>query len=173
VRTAEELADLVEESSEGGLIEPFEHDLLSSALGLDVRPVREIMVPWPAATTVASSASLADLEQLVNERGHSRVPVVAAADGRVLGFLHAKDLLDLPGSPGGGRRALPLGRIRRLVLLPGEQSLSDTLVAMQQARVHMGVVVGDEGRPLGLVTLEDVIEQLVGDIRDESDEPSR
>jgi CBS domain containing-hemolysin-like protein len=170
VRTAEELADLVEASSEGGLIEPFEHDLLSGALGLDARPVREIMVPWPAVTTVASSASLADLEQLVNERGHSRVPVVAAADGRVLGFLHAKDLLDLPPAAGADR-GLPLGRIRRLVLLPGEQSLSDTLVAMQQARVHMAVVVGHGGRPSGLVTLEDVIEQLVGDIRDESDEP--
>lgn len=170
-RTAQELGDLVEVSREGGLIEPFEHGLLSGALELDVRRVHEVMVPWDRVTTVASTAPLAELEQLVTERGHSRIPVVGTGSGRVLGFLHAKDLLDLPID--GHRRGLPLGRIRRVVLLPAEQSLSDTLVAMQLARVHLAVVTGDGGRPLGLVTLEDVIEQLVGDIRDESDEPDR
>ena len=86
----------------------------------------------------------------------------------VLGFVHAKDLLDR-AAPAPASGPCPLGRVRRMVVIGEDTSLDDALLAMQQARLHVAVVTDDDGHTLGIVTLEDVIEALVGDIRDESD----
>lgn len=164
--SAAEIADMLATSREEGLLEDFEHELLAGALRFSERPVASVMVPWERVTTIDEQATVADLEALLVERGHSRIPVLGEHGGVVRGFLHAKDLLELPLDA--GSRRLPLGRLRRMLVLRPDHSLEDTLLAMQRARLHMGVVVAD-GRPTGLATLEDVLEALVGDIRDESD----
>jgi CBS domain containing-hemolysin-like protein len=94
---------------------------------------------------------------------------VVCGDGidDVLGFVHAKDLLTVPAAA--RSRPLPLSRIRRMLVVDPRSGLDDALLAMQRARAHLAVVAGEDGRTLGLVTLEDVIEAVVGDIRDESD----
>ena len=90
----------------------------------------------------------------------------------VLGFIHAKDLLTIPGEL--RDRPLPLGRIRRIPIVRPTTIVDDVLFALQRARVHLAVVAEPSGRTLGLVSLEDVLEELVGDIIDESDrQPSR
>jgi CBS domain containing-hemolysin-like protein len=85
----------------------------------------------------------------------------------VLGFVHAKDLLSLGAAA--RDRPLPLSRIRGMLVLLPETPLDDALLEMQRVRAHLAVVAGEDGRTLGLVTLEDVIEAVVGDIRDETD----
>jgi CBS domain containing-hemolysin-like protein len=166
VHTADEIAMLLDSSHDEGLIPEFEHELLAGALGFGEEPVSSVMVPWDRVTTVGRDTTLADLEQVFVAQGHSRVPVVTPDGRQVLGFLHAKDLLSLP--TGARDRAVPLGRLRRMLIVQPDRTLDDTLITMQRARLHMAVVV-DGGAPVGLITLEDVLETLVGDIRDESD----
>jgi CBS domain containing-hemolysin-like protein len=99
--------------------------------------------------------------------GHTRLMVAGDDPDDVLGFVHAKDLLTIAGAA--RTRPLPLGRVRRMLVVSEETSLDDALLALQQARIHVAVVVDRSGRTSGIATLEDIIEALVGDIRDESD----
>jgi CBS domain containing-hemolysin-like protein len=85
--------------------------------------------------------------------------------------VHAKDLLTVPTEA--RNRPIPLARIRRVLIIPEQQSLDDVLLAMRRSRTHVAVVVDADRRVVGLVTLEDVLEELVGDIRDESDRGPR
>jgi CBS domain containing-hemolysin-like protein len=171
VHSAAELGQLVGASRDEGLLDEFEHELLSGALGFGRRPVRDVMVPWAEVTTVGRDAIVADLEAVLVRTGYTRVPVLAADGSTVMGFFHAKDLLTLPADA--RERPLPLGRLRRMLIVDPGGTLEDVLLTMQRARVHLAVVRGTEGEPVGMVSLEDLLEQLVGDIRDESDLPVR
>ena len=113
------------------------------------------------------SATPAEAEALVVASGHTRLLVAGEQVDDVMGFVHAKDLLAV--SEAARTRPLPLGRVRRMLVLAASTSLDDALLAMQRDRLHVAVVTDDSGRTLGIATLEDVIEALVGDIRDESD----
>jgi CBS domain containing-hemolysin-like protein len=171
VHSAAELGQLVGASRDEGLLDEFEHELLSGALGFGRRPVRDVMVPWAEVTTVGRDAIVADLEAVLVRTGYTRVPVLAADGSTVMGFFHAKDLLTLPADA--RERPLPFGRLRRMLIVDPGGTLEDVLLTMQRARVHLAVVRGTEGEPVGMVSLEDLLEQLVGDIRDESDLPVR
>jgi CBS domain containing-hemolysin-like protein len=164
--TADELAALVTASREEGLLEDFEHRLLSGALRFQARSVSTVMVPWDRVVTVPRSATVAELERVVMDSGHSRLPVVDEGD-EVVGFVHAKDLLRL-GPELRGRR-LPHRLLRRMVVSPEDRTLEQVLRAMRRARLHFALVVDRAGAKVGVVTLEDVVEQLVGAIRDETD----
>ncbi len=166
VHTAEGLGFLVSASHDEGLIDEFAHDLLSGVLRLGSRPVTDVMVPWKDVTAMARTATVRDLERAWTATGYTRLPIVDN-DGLPVGFLHAKDLLSV--EPGDADRPVPIGRLRRIVLVEAQQTLEDVLLAMRWSGLHMGVVRAEDGQPLGLVTLEDVLEELVGDIRDESD----
>jgi CBS domain containing-hemolysin-like protein len=167
VHTAEEFAAMLAHSREEGLIEPFEHDLLTGVLDFRDRPVSAVMVPRDRMVTMPAGATVEVVEALAVESGHSRLPVVGDDADRPFGFVHAKDLLSL--SAAAYRRAVPDRLIRRMLRVPPERTLGDLMVSMRAARVHVAVVVDDDGRTVGLVTLEDLLEELVGDIRDESD----
>jgi CBS domain containing-hemolysin-like protein len=165
-RTAEEIASIVGASRREGLIAEVEHQLLTGALDLGDRPVETVLIPLDTVTAIARTASPADAERVITATGHSRVLVFGRARDDVLGFIHAKDLLTVPAA---ARTApLPLGRIRPVLVVGSERSLTDVLLAMQRARLHVAVV-SHNGLTRGIVTLEDVLEALVGDIRDESD----
>jgi CBS domain containing-hemolysin-like protein len=164
-RSAEEIANIVSASRQEGLIADVEHQLLTGALDLGDRPVRAVMVPRDRVVAVPRSATPAEAEQVVTASGHSRLLVHGGDLDDVLGFLHAKDLLTVPA--GARTLPLPLGRIRPVLVAAGDETLTAVLVAMQRARVHVAVI--HEGATTGIVTLEDVLEALVGDIRDESD----
>jgi CBS domain containing-hemolysin-like protein len=167
VPTAEEIASMLAASREEGFIEETAHDLLSGALDFGVRPVRDVMVPRAEIRFVSRESTVEEAEALIVSSGHSRLLVVGQDLDDVVGFVHAKDLLTVPADA--RRRALPLARIRRVLVLPDGRPLDDVLVAMRRSRTHVAVVVGDDRRVSGLATLEDVLEHLVGDIRDESD----
>jgi CBS domain containing-hemolysin-like protein len=165
--TASELAVMVAESHEEGLIEEFAHDLLSGVLDFGDRDVSSVMVPRERIVGVSRGARVADVERLVVRSGHSRVPVIDGDVDTVLGFVHAKDLLALPAAA--QEQPLPLRIIRRMLLVPRDRSLEDLLLSMRRARIHFAVVVDDDRRTVGVVTLEDLLEELVGDILDETD----
>jgi CBS domain containing-hemolysin-like protein len=165
--SADELAAMLGASRDEGLIEDVAHQLLTGALDLGDRGITTVMVPPERIGWLPRTATPAEAEEMVVASGHTRLLVAGEGVDDLLGFVHAKDLLTLSGPA--RDRPLPLGRVRRMVVLPARTSLDDALLAMQQARVHVAVVADGKGRTLGMATLEDVIEALVGDIRDESD----
>ncbi len=165
--TAPELWSMLGASRDEGLIGDVAHQLLTGSLRLRAREVSSVMVPRDSLVWLPRSATPIDAEALSVRSGHSRLLVAGEGVDDLLGFVHVKDLLTVSGD--GRQRPIPLGRVRRMVVLGPGTLLDDALLAMQRARLHLGVVVDDAGRTLGLVTLEDVIEALVGDIRDETD----
>jgi len=165
--SADELALMLADSREEGYIEEVAHQLLTGALDLGDRSLGTVMVPRDEVVWITRRATPADAEQRVVESGHTRLVVVGSGLDDVLGFVHAKDLLTIPES--GRARPLPLSRVRRMLVLDRRLSLDDALLAMQRARIHAAVVAEPGGATAGIATLEDVIEALVGDIRDESD----
>lgn len=172
VATADELAAMLASSRDGGLIAPREHELLSGALDFGGREVASVMVPRAEVVTVRAVEPVRAIEAVIVERGHSRIPLVGSGTDDVLGFVHAKDLLKLPDSA--RSRPYPTQRLRSMLIVTPTMPLIDVLLRMQRLRLHVAIVLDDGRQMVGLVTLEDVLESLVGDIRDESDpEPSR
>jgi magnesium and cobalt exporter, CNNM family len=169
--TSDELADMVSASREEGLIQDVQGQILRGALAIGEAPIGPMVVPRDRIGFVPRHATTVDAEQEVLRSGHTRLLVVG--DGGlddVLGFLHAKDLLTVPA---GLREApLPLGKIRRLPILRDDTIVDDVLLALQKARVHLALVADSAGRTVGIVSLEDALEELVGEIVDESDKPT-
>jgi CBS domain containing-hemolysin-like protein len=167
--TAPELADMLAASREGGMIGGTAHDLLSGALDFGARRAMEVMAPRDRLTTVPRDVTVAEAEAVIVASGHSRL-LVTGDRSDIIGFVHAKDLLTVP--TWARDRAIPQGRIRRVLEVSPARHIDDVLVDMRRTRTHLGVVV-DDRETLGLITLEDVLEELVGEIQDESDRPPR
>jgi CBS domain containing-hemolysin-like protein len=161
--TREEVAALVEESRGEGLLEAEEYDRLAGALGFTEKSVASVLMPSDTLTTLERGASAADVEALCAATGFSRFPV-EGADGELLGYLHIKDVLE----PDEARRGRPIDDkwIRPFATVNLDDSLHDTLETLQRRGAHMARVIDGEGATQGLATLEDVIEELVGEIRD-------
>jgi CBS domain containing-hemolysin-like protein len=164
--TREEVAALVEESRGEGLLEAGEYDRLSGALGFTEKTVATVLMPPETLQTVRRGSSGADVEALCAATGFSRFPVVddAEPDGRLLGYLHIKDVLETDDK----RRNRPVEDkwIRPFAPVRADDLLHETLEKLQRRGAHMARVVDDQGDTLGVATLEDVIEELVGEIRD-------
>lgn len=167
--TAEEFADMLAESRDEGMIEEFAHELLSGALDFVDRPIESVMVDRQDVVTLGVDATVAEAESLVVASGHSRLPIIGDDIDDVRGFVHAKDLITL--SPTAHARMVPARLVRRMLRIPVGRSFAEVLRAMRVARVHVAVVQVEGGVTAGIVTLEDVLEELVGEITDESDRP--
>ncbi|MFJ6215554.1 hemolysin family protein [Streptomyces sp. NPDC092296] len=161
VFTSEQLAHLVEDSRQAGLLAPGEQERLEDALELGRRPVSEVLLPTERLVTVDPGATPVRVEEVAVATGFSRFPVVDA-DGAFLGYLHVKDVLDLDDRTA----PVPPQVWRRITAVPDRAPLDDALGAMRRAAAHLAAVVDRDGRTLGLVTLEDVLEELVGEVHD-------
>jgi CBS domain containing-hemolysin-like protein len=162
--TREEVAALVEESRGEGLIEPEEYDRLAGALGFTEKPVATVLMPPESLTTVRRGSTAADVEALCAATGFSRFPVVDDRDGELLGYLHIKDVLQTDETL--RQRVVEDKWVRPFAPVAADDLLHDALETLQRKGAHMAVVVDADGTTLGLATLEDVIEELVGEIRD-------
>lgn len=165
--TREEVAALVEESHGEGLLAEHEYDRLSGALGFTEKTVAGVTMRPETLATVERGSSGADVEALCAATGFSRFPVVdTAADGTVefVGYLHIKDVLE----PDEVRRQRPIADrwVRPLAGVREDTLLHDALEILQRRGAHMARVVDDDGATIGIAALEDVIEELVGEIRD-------
>ncbi|WP_193608189.1 CNNM domain-containing protein [Nocardioides lijunqiniae] len=161
--TREEVAALVEESRGEGLLADEEYDRLSGALGFTEKTVATVVLAPDTLTTVLRGSSPADVEALCATTGFSRFPV-ADASGELVGYLHIKDVLE----PDEERREQPIQDkwIRPFAPVTADDQLQEALETLQRRGAHMARVVDADGTTLGLATLEDVIEELVGEIRD-------
>ncbi|MBM7520339.1 hemolysin family protein [Nocardioides nitrophenolicus] len=163
--TREEVAALVEESHGEGLLAEDEYDRLSGALGFTEKTVAEVTMPPGSLATVVRGSTGADVEALCAATGFSRFPVRAAGEELdLLGYLHIKDVLE----PDEERRERPVADrwIRPFATVTGDTLLHDALEVLQRRGAHMARVVDPDGTTLGVAALEDVIEELVGEIRD-------
>ncbi len=161
--TREEVAALVEESRGQGLLAADEYDRLAGALGFTEKTVATVLMPPDTLATVLRGSTPADVEALCAATGFSRFPV-ASAEGDLLGYLHIKDVLE----PDEQKRLQPMDDkwIRPFAPVTADDLLHDALETLQRRGAHMARVVDRAGATLGLATLEDVIEELVGEIRD-------
>jgi CBS domain containing-hemolysin-like protein len=160
--TREEVAALVEESRSGGLIDARDEQLVLDALTFEERDVRSVLVPIAAMRTLPPDVTPEQMEAAVVEDNYSRYPI-ADADGTLIGYVHVKDLLESDPA----RRSLPLARsaIRPLPVVRDTDSLQSIIAAMQKSGAHLAAVTADDGATIGVVTLEDTVEELVGRIR--------
>jgi len=161
--TREEVAALVEESRGEGLIEAEEYDRLAGALGFTEKAVGSILMTPDTLATVTPGSTVADVEALCASTGFSRFPV-AAPDGSLLGYLHIKDALETDDEK--RSRVIEDKWIRPFASVHPDDLLHDALESLQVKGAHMARVVRRDGAVIGLVTLEDVLEELVGEIRD-------
>ncbi|MFI1964902.1 hemolysin family protein [Streptomyces pathocidini] len=166
VFTSEQLTRLLEDSRQAGLLDPGEQERLADALELGSRPVTQVLLDRAALVTVDPTATPRQVEELTVRTGYSRFPVVSS--GAFMGYLHVKDVLDLEEPD----RAVPQYVWRPMATLRAELPLDDALTVMRRAASHLAQVADASGRVLGLVALEDVLEMLVGEVRDPAHRPT-
>lgn len=161
--TPAELASLIGESRREGLLEAGEHRRLAKTLSSTTRTVADVLVPLARTTTLPAAPTIGDIETAIAETGFSRYPV-RAANGGLAGYLHIKDVLDKASTT--AETPVPRGRVRGLPELPTDARVDDALSALRRARSHLGAAVGPDGKLLGVVALEDLVEEYVGRVRD-------
>ncbi|QCQ91218.1 hemolysin family protein [Rhodococcus sp. SGAir0479] len=167
--SAMELSEMIGESHTEGLIDEEEHRRLTQALETEGRTVADVMIRSSQMRTVpfvAGGTTLGAVEEAVVETGYSRYPV-RAADGALVGYLHLKDVLDLVADESAGPdTVIPRSDIRRLPLISVTLQLDDALAALRRAGAHLGAVVDSSAALIGIVALEDLVEEFVGTVRD-------
>ncbi len=163
----EELQQLIDESEQRGIIDEEEGDMLQSILELDETYLREIMVPRTDMVCVDAVAPLTQVLEAILQSGHSRIPIYKGNIDNIIGLVYAKDLLHYWGQP---LDNVPLDKVlRQPFLVPESKQVSVLLREFRETRVHIAIVIDEYGGTAGLITIEDLIEEIVGDIQDEYD----
>ena len=165
--TEHELRALAEVASEEEQIEEGEKELIHSIFEFGDTIVREVMVPRPDIIAIEADKALRDVQALVLQHGYSRIPVFNEDRDDVAGIVYAKDVLKAVHQ---GKQDMPLAEIVREVhFVPESKKVADMLREMQREKFHIALVTDEYGSLVGLVTLEDLLEELVGEITDEYD----
>ncbi|WKD57702.1 hypothetical protein CAPI_05760 [Corynebacterium capitovis DSM 44611] len=168
-----QLATMIQESREEGLLDAEESVRLANALRLDSRSLREVMIPLPEVKTIPYSPAgipVSVVEDAVRATGFSRFPV-ERQEGALVGYIHVKDILDLMDQDDPATPLVPVSRIRALSTVDGDGSLDDALTAMHRRSAHMAQV-RQNGELVGVLALEDLIEEYVGTVSDWTHESS-
>ncbi|MFG2489051.1 hemolysin family protein [Streptomyces virginiae] len=158
VFTDDELARLVKDSRDAGLLDPEDSERLQDALELGTRAVGEIMIPREQFVSVAEGITPRGLERTAAEHGFSRL-VVTGTGGEILGFLHIKDVLAATDRTA----PFPQAALHTVTKVAKDTPLDDTMTAMRTAGTHLAAVTNSGGEVIGFVTMEDVLEELVGE----------
>ena len=179
----EELRSLVDSEGETGVLDEGEREMIQGVFGFHDRVVREVMVPRVDISAVEISGTVADLLNTIRDQGHSRVPVYEESLDSIKGILRAKDLLQLLERPNAVDGETPMRRLvgeaaagdADLQLLhepfyvPETRKIDQLLGDLRQARTRLAIVVDEYGGTAGLVTTEDLVEEIVGELQDEYD----
>ena len=166
VYSEEELKLIVNHSYERGEINQIELDYLENIFAFDERLLKEIMIEREQIVTLSSGMSLNEMMEVLNQNEYTRYPVIKEGNKhRFIGFINTKEMLT---SMAAGRECRMGEFIHDMPRFSQNASIKDVLIKMQQSRVHIAAVTNEEGITIGLVTMEDILEEIVGDIRDEA-----
>jgi len=163
--TEEELRLLVSASQQQGFLDMVEGNLLSKVFTFSDRVAREIMVPRQDIVCLYTDDTFEEVLDLIRQHGHTRYPLCEGDKDHVIGLIHIRDILKL-----GGSRPLNIADIKRdILIVPEGMLIAEVMQKMRQSRTHMAIVADEFGGTAGLVTMEDILEELVGEIYDEFD----
>src|SRR5581483_11390312 len=166
--TPDEIKRLIAQSQTGGKLEAGEASMLTGVFHLHEQEARQVMTPIPAVVTVDESATVAEALRQCVSSGHSRLVVTEDFNqDRVKGIVHVNQLVKVMMSEGG--EASFASRVRQAPIIPETKPLDDLLADLQRERTELAIVVDEYGRTAGIVTIEDIIEEVVGEISDETD----
>jgi putative hemolysin len=168
--SVEHIEALITAGAEEGIIEEEDRKLIHSVVAFGDKNVREVMTSRPDLVAIGADKSLDDLRQLVIHEQYSRIPVYDGSIDNIIGFIHVRDMFELDPEE---LQARPLRELVRPVpLVPETKPVTDLLRDMQRDGSHLVIVVDEYGNTAGLATMEDLVEEILGEIRDEH-EPER
>ena len=171
--TEDELKMLVTVGEEEGIIEEEEREMIHGVIEIGDMTVREAMIPRIDIVAVEVNRPVEEIVQLVLKHGHTRIPVYEETIDRIAGVAYAKDLLRYSATRRPATAGKSNGDLRKIMrkpyFVPENKNLSEFLHEMRENRVHMAMVIDEHGQTAGIITIEDIIEEIVGPIRDEYD----
>ncbi|HEX3358774.1 MAG TPA: hemolysin family protein [Tepidisphaeraceae bacterium] len=164
----QDILSVVQEGEKEGVVDEQEREMIESVIEFRNRSVVEIMTPRPAITAIEINATMDVVRQMLEESGHSRLPVYEGTIDHIVGILYARDLLKFLGA---AEQPFSIrGVLRPPIYVPMTKPLRDLLSDFRLQKIHIAIVTDEYGGTAGLVTIEDVLEELVGEIADEHDE---
>ena len=167
---AENIDALISAGAEEGLIEEEDRKLIQSVVEFGDKVVREVMTPRPNIVAMSADATLDQLRQLVITEQYSRIPVYEQNIDQIIGFVHVRDMFELEEEEREKRTVREL--VRAIMFVPETKPVNDLMRQMQQDNTHMVIVVDEYGNTAGLATMEDLLEVIIGEIRDEHEPTS-
>jgi CBS domain containing-hemolysin-like protein len=166
IHSPDELELIIEESEKGGVLDESSAELMTELLALRETTVGEVMIPRVRVTALPVNASAEELRTILSRTRHTRYPVYEESIDSIIGVVHAKDLL--PSLVGG--TALRREQVRAVPFVPESMAVDDVIAAMQSAEVQMAVVMDEHGGTAGILTEKDLLDELVGETHEDSDQ---
>ena len=167
---AENIEALISAGTEEGLIEEEDRKLIQSVVEFGDKVVREVMTPRPNIVAISADSTLEQLRQLVITEQYSRIPAFEQNIDQIIGFVHVRDMFELEEEERERRTVREL--LRPILFVPETKPVNDLMRQMQQENTHMVIVVDEYGNTAGLATMEDLLEVIIGEIRDEHEPDS-
>lgn len=159
--------ELIDQGEEQGILTPEQGDMIQSIFEFKDKVVREVMVPRTEMSMIEVGSAIQTVIDLTLEKGHSRLPIFQEHPDNIIGMLHVKDLLPYWHLP--PDRPIPAEIIRPALFVPETKKIVHLLRELKTAKVHMAIVLDEYGGVAGMITLEDLIEEIIGEIEDEYD----
>jgi putative hemolysin len=167
---AENIDALITAGAEEGLIQEEDRKLIQSVVEFGDKVVREVMTPRPNIVAISADATLEELRQMVINEQYSRIPVYDQNIDQVIGFVHVRDMFEAEEAHRDTRKVREL--VRPIKFVPETKPVNDLMRQMQQENTHMVIVVDEYGNTAGIATMEDLLEVIIGEIRDEHEPDS-
>lgn len=165
--SSEELQYLLDQGKESGALNLAEHELIKNVFDFNERIVKNIMVPRTKISAVEINTPVDELIDKVTREGYSRIPIYDDNIDQIIGIIHTKDILPILAK---GKELVLKPIIRKPYFIPETKKINDLMAEFQQRRLQIAIVLDEFGGTAGMVTLEDIVEELVGEIQDEYDE---
>ncbi|HWK59009.1 MAG TPA: hemolysin family protein [Parapedobacter sp.] len=165
--SSEELQYLLDQGRESGALDMVEHELIKNVFDFNERIVKNIMVPRTKISAIEMNCSGKDVIERITKEGYSRIPIYDDNIDQIIGIVHTKDILPILAN---GKELMLRNIIRKPYFIPETKKINDLLAEFQQRRIQIAIVLDEFGGTAGMVTLEDIVEELVGEIQDEYDE---
>ena len=163
----EEIKLIIDASQKGGVIDDTESEIIQNAICFSEISAHEIMIPRQEMKCIYQNSSYNEVMEFVKQHKHTRFPLCNGDKDQIIGMIHIRYLLECKNSP---HKDILSKIVRNILFVPENKSISEILHAMMKKRIHLAVVVDEYGGTAGLLSLEDILEELVGAIRDEHDD---